>query len=347
MCGVTIGKSTCPRGREPECRERVRCGRAGGGHAGDGARTGRGRHRRAGVLHLDRADAQPVGDRVPRRTDREHRGRDHDDARGDGEQRAHAPVAWLRGLRRGRGDAPAHDLRELVPGRVVEVFGEVEERCFQIDHNVTSSPSATRNRSRARDRRDFAVPRGHDERGRGLGLAESGEVAQRDDLPVTVRQPRDFVEHTLAARVRGRDVVGSRAVGLPLAAHLEVEAVAARAGAAAVAGLVRDDREQPRAEHGVGAEAAEVPVRLDERVLDGIFCIASGDSVRDAERRFPVAADQSRERVEIALPGGDHQLRVGASIHVVTCIHRSAEGGSRRGVGRGVSRSHDTARVGS
>ena len=50
----------------------------------------------------------------------------------------------------------------LLRRRVVEVLGQVGERALEVDHSVTSSPSAVRRRSSARDSRDFAVPNGHD-----------------------------------------------------------------------------------------------------------------------------------------------------------------------------------------
>ena len=110
------------------------------------------------MANLDRSDAQPVGDRVTRGADREQRGGEHDHGGGDRERGPH-PSSSSADTRH---HAPEHDVGEVLRGRVIEVLGEVEERGFQVDHSVTSSPSATRSMSSARDSRDFAVPRGHD-----------------------------------------------------------------------------------------------------------------------------------------------------------------------------------------
>ena len=49
--------------------------------------------------------------------------------------------------------------------------------------------------------------------------------------------------------------------------------------------LVRHDPQEPRAERRVGPKAAERPVRLDERVLDGLLGVAAvtGGDERDSE----------------------------------------------------------------
>ena len=98
----------------------------------------------------------------------------------------------------------------------------------------------------------------------------------------------------------------------------------------AVARLVRDDREQPRPECRVGAEAVEAAKRFDEPVLHRILGFVSRDPVREPQRGLAVTLDQHGERVDIALPGVDHQLLVAASIHRVPCIHRPGRSGSRR-----------------
>src|SRR5204862_75329 len=74
------------------------------------------------------------------------------------QQRAHGPPAVDAGS--GCGEPAPQCLGRPGPGGMIEMVGQVGERDFEVDHNVTSSPSVVRSWSSARERRDFAVPSG-------------------------------------------------------------------------------------------------------------------------------------------------------------------------------------------
>ena len=88
-----------------------------------------------------------------------------------------------------------------------------------------------------------------------------------------------------------------------------------------VAGLVRDDPQDPRPERGVGPEARQRGVGLDERVLDGVLGVAVGrDEVGRPDRDVLVASDQLFVGHDLAIPRADDQLGVfqWTALHLIT-----------------------------
>src|SRR5262249_62279317 len=84
--------------------------------------------------------------------------------------------------------------------------------------------------------------------------------------------------------------------------------------AAAVTRLVGCDRDQPRTERRVSAEAAERPPGLDECVLGGILgvgCVAH-DQIGNSEHDVSVRLDQLLERAHVAALRSQHELLLGA-----------------------------------
>jgi hypothetical protein len=74
-------------------------------------------------------------------------------------------------------------------------------------------------------------------------------------------------------------------------------------GPAAVAGLVRDDPQQPGTEGLARPEAAERAPRLEERVLDGVLGVGggAGDDVGEPEGDLLVRCDQLGKGVLVAV----------------------------------------------
>src|SRR6185312_6042764 len=115
---------------------------------------------------------------------------------------------------------------------------------------------------------------GDAERGGGLLLREVEEVAAGEHVAVVVAEALDRGQEPLPALSRDRGLLRllARPAGLRRRAQRQPGAAAPRTPA--VAGLVRDDREQPRAERLPAAKASQPPVRLHEPVLCGLLRVA-------------------------------------------------------------------------
>ena len=154
MLGVTIANDTARR-TAARPRRRAWVGRRAGGARYRVPRRCR-RKRTARLADLDRADAEPVGDRVPGGRDR-HDARRHDHEHGRrNEQRPGA--ARVIGS-----DEPAAKRC----GRVLPTWGSRGDSARSASarsRSITASPPRRARRaetSSARDSRDFAVPNGH------------------------------------------------------------------------------------------------------------------------------------------------------------------------------------------
>src|SRR5579859_1018134 len=124
---------------------------------------------------------------------------------------------------------------------------------------------------------------GDAERKSRLLAAQLEEVAAGDDELVLFAQPPDQVQQALRLLRGNRCRLGgwgriprAEALGEP-----ELQLLAASRRADAVAGLVRDDPQQPGSRVGALAEPAERPVRPDEAFLRGILRISgrAGDEI--------------------------------------------------------------------
>src|ERR671934_1022805 len=121
----------------------------------------------------------------------------------------------------------------------------------------------------------------------GLVLGQLEKVAAGDHEPLRLRQRVDGRDERLAllaledCRLGG----GGRLPRGALRARPQRQRVAARARAAAVASLVRDDLQQPRPQRLAGAEPVQRPVGLHERVLGSVLRLGRvpDDEVGDAE----------------------------------------------------------------
>ena len=116
-----------------------------------------------------------------------------------------------------------------------------------------------------RSRLDGAA--GDPERCGGLLFRELEEVSAGEHVAIVVGQPLDGAQESLPALARERGCLGILAVRSRLHCRAQRQRGAPAAGAAAVSGLVRDDRQQPRAKWLTRVEAPKRTVGLDERVL--------------------------------------------------------------------------------
>ena len=155
--------------------------------------------------------------------------------------------------------------------------------------------------------------RAHAERRRRLGLGELEQVAAADHRPVVLAQAADRVEQRGPAlageerRLRGGGRLPGRA---RLARGAEGQRGPAAGRAAAVAGLVGHDREQPWPQRLAGAEAPERAAGLDQPLLRGVLRVrgVARDEVGGPEGDLLMAADERRERAGIPGAGTLDQL---------------------------------------
>src|SRR5687768_327226 len=139
---------------------------------------------------------------------------------------------------------------------------------------------------------------------RGLLLAEVEQVAAREHRAVVLAQALERGEK-LGARLGGDCPPLGRRSRVPrgkLMGGAERQALASSLGAAAVARLVRDDREQPGAEGRAAAEARQRPPRLRQPDLGGVLGLGgvTGDEKCSAEGDLLVVADERGESGGVA-----------------------------------------------
>ena len=268
------------------------------------------------ATNFDCADSEPIGDGFSRRGNRNHARKEHDEHRRRDEQRAAATMLPL-GDRVGLGDALANLRDKVVARGVIEMLGEIEQRALEIDHCVTSSPRDTRNKSSARDKRDFAVPSGHESTA-AVSLSAS-PAKNRNATTSRYRSGRSATAST--SRCRRSPWIASSSVPAPSRIRTrgdpKLDARPPRHRPAPVPRLVRDDREQPRPERRVAPKADQVAERLHERLLHRILGLVTRDPVREPQGAGAVALDEDTERVDIALSGVEDQLLFAGAVHVL------------------------------
>ena len=270
-------------------------------------RGGRRRRRRLRhALDLHALDAEPAQHRAARRGDRgDAAEREREQRQRDGERGAQAAPG---GAPRRLGlETRTHARRHVGLGRPLD--RELAEPGLEA-HSSASS------RASARDSRDLTVPGRHPS-----AAAVSRSVSPRRWRQATTcrcSSPSVSIAASSCSRCsRARSAAsgdGAASRGGALLGQVQLEPRAARRRAPAVARLVGDDREQPRAQRRVLAEAAERAVRLHEGVLHGLLGVGgrASDDVCGAEGDPLVLADELFVGVEIPALGARDELRFSA-----------------------------------
>src|SRR5919204_757273 len=144
------------------------------------------------------------------------------------------------------------------------------------------------------------------ERSRGLLFGELREVAERNDLPLILRQVVHCGEQRVTPfRVEQRRLGGrGRAPRGLLCGRAHGELRAATSGTATVARLVGDDLQHPGTERRACAKPPQRAPRLDEAVLCRVlgFGRTTGDEVRGAECDALVCVHELCVGVVVAAP---------------------------------------------
>ncbi len=178
------------------------------------------------------------------------------------DRRPRPPPVAAGAVRLGR-DPCGDGAGEVGGGRPGDLVAQQGEPPLEVGHGATTSPaparsSSARIRPSARDSRDFTVPGRQPSAFGRLALGEVEQVAAGDHRAVALVERSERGEQLPALAAGEQRGLGrrSRVPRGPLLRGAEREARAPPGGAAAVAGLVGDDREQPRPERRVGAGSA-------------------------------------------------------------------------------------------
>ena len=198
-----------------------------------------------------------------------------------------------------------HPIGQLDLAGEVQRVGQRDEGAFQVDGHRTAPPSSARSRSSARDRRDFTRPGWDLQRGRGLGLRQAGEVAERDDRAIPLVQPAECGTQLARGDLAQGEVLGRSRRGSADRGRPHGEALPPAPAAAPVAGLVGDDLHQPGPQRAAVLEPAQRAERLHERLLGDILGLAlrSADGEGGAQRRPLVAGDEHAEGFAVTSAG--------------------------------------------
>ena len=195
----------------------------------------------------------------------------------------------------------------------------------------------------------MTVPRRSDSTSAGLFLAEVEQVAAREHEPVVLAQLLERGDQRCPLLGGDCPPLGrrSRVSRGKLVCGAQGEPLAPARGAAAVARLVRDDREQPRAKRRAAPEARQRAPGLRQADLGGVLGVGgvAGDQVRGAESDLLVVADERGEGGGVtATCALDELVLCRWSAHHSVLLHPLGNVGS---VARAVGINHIALEVGS